>query len=67
MTRLDLAGNSERPLRQDRCPFLAHFDVCDAATPCLKLRDERTPHRLRNLVAIDPTVWTGRVLQARCE
>ena len=44
-----------------RC--LAHFDVRDASTSCLKLRDERTQRGHRNSVAIDPHVWSGRALQ----
>jgi hypothetical protein len=34
---------------------MTHFDVRNAATSCLKLRDERTSRGHRNLVAIDPT------------
>ena len=41
-------------------PSLAHFDIRDAATLCLKLRDERTQRGHRNSAAIDPLLnWAA--------
>ena len=39
---LEGANGCKGPHHEHVCPFLAHFDVPDAATSCLKLRDKRT-------------------------